>query len=561
MLLENPLLAGNELEERAYQVNIARACLERSTLVVLPTGMGKTVVALLVLAERLQKGAGRVLFLAPTKPLVEQHATFLRARLRDDLSIGVLTGEVAPADREWTWIHDDVIVSTPQVVRNDLKYERMDLEGFGLVVFDEAHRAVGDYAYVQVGHAYKAVAGLVMGITASPGSDPERILEVTRNLGIEGVEIRTEFDPDVVNYIHDVKMERVTVSLPPAMTRIRDLLRAAFEEVSSDLQRRGFLPERRRATIREIVAAQRRVSQRLGRGEKNYHLYRAASNLAVALKINHAVEMLETQGLRALRSYAKRLEQEAREEDSSKASKALVRIPKVHEAFKQARLTRPEDPKVGKVRAVMADQFAAKPASRVILFTHYRETAEEMVRVLAELPGLKPFRFVGQADRAGDRGLSQREQVDLIERFKAGEFNVMVATSVAEEGLDIPSTDLVVFYEPIPSEIRTIQRRGRTGRDRPGRVVVVVTKDSRDEAYLYSARNKERKMHRELDRLRELLKQRILVGRPGGGFFMAPKLDDETSRFLLPKEKGEEPVAPRPRSKRDQASLTDYEEA
>ncbi len=557
MLLDNPLLVPGQLEERAYQVNIARVCLERSTLVVLPTGMGKTVVALLVLAERLRARAGRVLFLAPTKPLVEQHAAFLRARLQDDLAVGTLTGEVAPADREWTWIHDEVIVSTPQVVRNDLKAERMTLEGFGLVVFDKAHRAVGDYAYVQVGEAYKGEAGLVMGMTASPGSDPERILEVTRNLGIEGVEIRTEFDPDVVNYIHDVKMERVTVSLPPPMVRIRDLLRAAFQEVVSDLQGRGFLPERRRATVREIVAAQKRVSQRLARGEKNYHLYRAASNLAVALKVNHAVEVLETQGLGALRSYANRLEQEAREEDSSKASKTLVRIPKVQEAFKQARSTRPEDPKVAKVRAIMAEQFASKPESRVILFTHYRETSDKMVRELAHLPGVNPFRFVGQADRAGDPGLSQREQVDLVERFKAGEFNVMVATSVAEEGLDIPSTDLVVFYEPIPSEIRTIQRRGRTGRDRPGRVVVVVTKDSRDEAYLYSARSKERKMHVELDRLRERLKQHILVGKPGGGFFMAPKLDDETSRFLLPEE--EKPTPRRPRSKREQASLSDYD--
>ncbi|MFQ6013466.1 MAG: DEAD/DEAH box helicase, partial [Thermoplasmata archaeon] len=301
MLLENPLLVSEELEERAYQVNIARSCLERSTLVVLPTGMGKTVVALLVLAERLHQGVGRVLFMAPTKPLVEQHAAFLRARLQPDITIGVLTGEVAPADREWTWIHEDIIVSTPQVVRNDLKYERAELEGFGLLVFDEAHRAVGDYAYVEVGGAYKAEDGLVMGLTASPGSDPERILEVARNLGIEGVEIRTEFDPDVVNYIHDVKMERVSVSLPPAMVRIRDLLKGAFQEVAADLQQRGFLPERRRATVREIVTAQKRVSQRLARGEKNYHLFRAASNLAMALKINHAVEVLETQGLGALR--------------------------------------------------------------------------------------------------------------------------------------------------------------------------------------------------------------------------------------------------------------------
>lgn len=557
MLLENPLLVQGMLEERAYQVNIARSCLERSTLIVLPTGMGKTVVALLVIAEVLRQGRGKVLLLAPTKPLVEQHAAFLKEHLKAE--VGLMTGEVAPPDRELIWRQEDVVVSTPQVVENDLKHERATLGDFGFLVFDEAHRAVGDYAYVAVGGACKEAGSLVMGMTASPGSDPERILEVCRHLGIEGVEIRTEFDPDVVNYIHDVKVERVRVDMPENMRRIRDLLRAAFKDVASELMERGFLKERRRANVRDILAAQKEVQRRLARGEKNYHLYSAASTLAVAMKINHAVELVETQGLVALRSYAERLEEEAKEEGSSKASKTLLKIPKVREAFKLARVTLPEDPKVTKVLEVVEEQLSKKPDSKVIVFTHYRDTAELMVGGIRRLPGARPFRFVGQADRGEDLGLKQREQVELLEKFKDSVYNIMVATSVAEEGLDIPSTDLVVFYEPIPSEIRTIQRRGRTGRNRPGRVVVVVTRDTRDEAYLYSAKRKEKKMHEELDRLREMLKQRILVGKPGGGFFVAPKLSDETSRYLAAER--EEKVRRRGRRRRKQASLADFETA
>jgi Fanconi anemia group M protein len=556
VLLHNPLLVPGKLEERAYQVNIARSCLERSTLVVLPTGMGKTVVALLVVAEMLRRKRGRVLFMAPTKPLVEQHSSFLREHLR--AKVDLMTGEVPPVDREWTWYHNDVVVSTPQVVENDLRHGRADLEDFGLLVFDEAHRAVGDYAYVAVGAAYKDTEGLVLGMTASPGSDPERILEVCRNLGIEGVEIRTEFDPDVVSYVHDVKVERVRVDMPEATRRIRDLLKSAFQDVASDLRERGFLPDRRRPTVRDILAAQKEVQARLRRGEKNYHLYAAASALAVALKLNHAVEMVETQGLVALRNYMEKLEEEAREEGASKASKTLTKMPKVQEAFKMARVTLPEDPKVGKIIDILEEQFSRKPDAKVILFTHYRETSELMVRELQSKPWAKPFRFVGQADRGEDQGLTQKEQVELVERFKAGDYNIMVATSVAEEGLDIPSTDLVVFYEPIPSEIRTIQRRGRTGRNRPGRVVVLVTRDTRDEAYLYSAKRKERKMHEELDRLRQLLKQRILVGKPGGGFFMAPRLSDESSRYLMAEEEKEARLE---RPRRKQASLADFEES
>ncbi len=555
MLLDNPLLASDRLEERAYQINIARSCLERSTLVVLPTGMGKTVIALLVIAEVLREGRGKVLFMAPTKPLVEQHASFLRAHV--DATVALMTGEVSPEERELLWIEREVIVSTPQVVRNDLKHGIASLDKVSLVVFDEAHRAVGDYAYVEVGGAYKECGGLVTGMTASPGSDPERILQVCRNLGIEGVEIRTEFDPDVIPYIHDVKVERIGVDLPQSTRRIRDLLRSAFEEVASSLQGKGFLQERRRPTVKDILAAQRSVQQRLARGEKNYHLYQAASAAAVALKLNHAIELVETQGLVALRSYVEKLREEAGEEESSKASKTLVRLPKVHEAFKLARVTQPEDPKVPKVLEVLEGQFTRKPNSKAIVFTHFRDTAELVVEELSEKGWARPFRFVGQAARGEDVGLSQKEQVELVQRFKADELNIMVATSVAEEGLDIPSTDLVVFYEPIPSEIRTIQRRGRTGRNRPGRVVVMVTRDSRDEAYLYSAKRKERRMHEELDRLRELLKQRILVGKPGGGFFMAPRLSDESSRYLVARES--EPEVVRPQKARKQASLEEYE--
>jgi len=116
-------------------------------------------------------------------------------------------------------------------------------------------------------------------------------------------------------------------------------------------------------------------------------------------------------------------------------------------------------------------------------------------------------RFIGQAGKGEDKGLTQKEQTEIIKKFKEGEYNVLIATSVAEEGLDIPSTDLVVFYEPIPSEIRTIQRRGRTGRKMPGKVIFLITKGTPDEGYYWSARRKEKQMRNELEVLRSSLKK------------------------------------------------------
>ncbi len=167
MYVEHPLVRPRTVEARAYQVNIASSCLSRSTLVVLPTGMGKTIVALLVIADILERGKGKVLFMAPTKPLVEQHSAFVKAMTTVE-DVVVFTGEVSAEDRELAWRENRVIVSTPQVIANDVKAGRYDLQKVALIVYDEAHRAVGNYAYVHVAAAQDPVTTLSLG---NPGHD------------------------------------------------------------------------------------------------------------------------------------------------------------------------------------------------------------------------------------------------------------------------------------------------------------------------------------------------------------------------------------------------------
>jgi len=550
------LLRRGAVEERAYQVNIARACLERSTLVVLPTGMGKTVVAAMVIAETLRRRGGKVLFLAPTKPLVEQHAASMRDMLVVD-RIALFTGEAtAPEDRELLWRENKIIVSTPQVIRNDLRSERFALDDVSLIVFDEAHRAVGDYAYVDVAKSYKEVPGrLVLGMTASPGSSAEKILEVCENLGIKSVEIRTEYDPDVVPYLHDLVIEPIRVEAPDVSKEIRGLLQTVFDEQVERLKKIGFLAGKPRVSLKDLLAAGNEARKRLDSGIRDGRLYGAMTAQAIAMKANHAIELAETQGLGSVRSYFERMETEAR----SKADVQFLKHAKVQEAIKLARESDVEHPKLSKTAWVVREQFLKKPDSKVIVFAHYRETADRVTQALARIPGIRPMRFVGQASRGEDIGLSQKEQVEILERFKGGEVNVIVATSIGEEGLDIPQVDVVVFYEPVPSEIRTIQRRGRTGRSAAGRVVMLVTKDTRDEAYFYSARRKERKMHEELDRLRKELKQRIFVGEPGGETFVAAA-PEQRIEALREETRAEPPELLRPResTKKKQTTVEDF---
>ncbi len=518
MFVTHELLRRGAVEERTYQGNIARACLERSTLVVLPTGMGKTVIAAMVIAEILRRRGGTILFLAPTKPLVEQHAASLREILVVE-RITVFTGEVtAPEDRELLWRENKIVVSTPQVIRNDLRTERISLEDVSLIVFDEAHRAVGDYAYVDVAAAYKEIPDrLALGMTASPGSSAEKILEVCSNLGITAVEIRTEYDADVVPYVHDLDIQRIPVEAPAVAKEIRGLLQTVHDEQVERLKKIGFLQGKPKPSMKDVLAAGDEIRKRLDAGEKDGRLYGAMTAIAIAMKANHALTLAETQSMSALRSYLEEMEAHS----DSRADTQFVKHAKFQEALKLAGETDVEHPKIKKAVSVVLDQFRTKPDSKVIVFTHYREMADLMTRELARIhPDIKPARFVGQASRGEDEGLTQKEQVAILDRFRSGEVNVIVATSIGEEGLDIPQVDLVVFYEPVPSEIRTIQRRGRTGRSAAGRVVMLVTTDTRDEAFLYSARRKERKMHQELDRLRRELKQKIFVGEPGGEMFV-----------------------------------------
>lgn len=502
VFVEHPLIARESVEDRTYQRALAESCLRSSTLVVLPTGMGKTVIALLVIADVLMAKKGKVLLLAPTKPLVEQHALFLKDKLVGK-RVAVLTGEIDPEEREAEWVQSDVIASTPQVVANDLRTERVSLRDVRLIMFDEAHRGVGNYAYVAIAQEYMGHNGLVMGMTASPGSSMAKIKEVCTNLGIENIEVRSEMDPDVAPYVHDIQMDWVEVEVPVGMRKLADVLRKLFNRYIQELVAMGVMTSARPPSIKYLLEVQRAIQVRLNKGEKNRTIYNALSVQARAIKVGHALELAETQGVTALTSYLEKLREEASSEEGSKASRAIVASEEFQEVERLLGSLKMEHPKISRVMSIVSNQLQVKPDSRVLVFTQYRDTCDMVTNLLSRIEGARVTKLIGQSGRGSNKGLRQKEQIGVLQRFRDGEFNVVVATSVGEEGLDVANTDLVIFYEPVPSEIRSIQRRGRTGRSRAGRVVVLVTAGTRDEASLNSSEKKEREMRKRLRTLKQ----------------------------------------------------------
>jgi ERCC4-related helicase len=497
--LEHPLLKPECVEKRLFQMDLAATALKASSLVVVPTGLGKTVIALMVLLARLDKG--KVLFLAPTKPLVEQHASFLRSVLKDGDMVALMTGEIASEKRTEIWSQARIVVSTPQVIENDLLSRRVDLSDVSLIIFDEAHRAVGNYAYVYIAQRYAREAGdpRVLGITASPGSQSEKIGEICTNLGIEKIQTRTESDPDVAPFVHQREIEWVKVKVPEELVEIRTAIEEVLKDRIDDLNMLGVSAARidPRASKKELLGLQALLGSTAAR-QANPAVFKGISLMAEILKLHHAVELAETQGTDALAMYFQRLHGEALSRSGSKASRRLMEDPKLRRVMTAVTETKIEHPKLAAVQQILKEQLAAKPDSRIMVFTNYRDTASALLRFLKQNPEIKAARFVGQSSRQDDEGLSQKKQAEMLNKFRAGEFNVLIATSVGEEGIDIPSTDLVLFYEPVPSEIRSIQRKGRTGRARAGRVVVLMAKGTRDEAYYWISDRKEKTMQKQI---------------------------------------------------------------
>ncbi len=497
--LEHPLLKPQTVEKRLFQLDLAATALKSSCLIVVPTGLGKTVIALMVLLARLDKG--KVLFLAPTKPLVEQHATFLRRVLKDEDEVAMMTGETVPEKRVLSWEGARIITSTPQVIENDLLSRRIDLKDVSLVIFDEAHRAVGNYAYVYIAERYirEATNPLVLGITASPGSQSEKIAEICTNLSIEKVQTRTENDSDVAPFVHQREIEWVKLTVPKELLDIRTAIEEVLKARIDDLNLLGISPARidSRASMKELLGLQAMLMSSAKR-EANQATFKGISLLAEVLKLHHAVELAETQGADALVSYFQRLQGEALSRSGSKASRRIMQDAKFRQAMDALQTLEVEHPKPAAVKKILHEQIEARPESRIMVFTNYRDTASSLLRFLKDDPVIKAVRFVGQSSREEDIGLSQKKQAEILQKFRAGEFNVLIATSVGEEGIDIPATDMVLFYEPVPSEIRSIQRKGRTGRARSGRVVVLMAKGTRDEAYYWISDRKEKTMNRQM---------------------------------------------------------------
>ncbi|EFZ00392.1 ERCC4-like helicase [Metarhizium robertsii] len=488
---------------RDYQFSIVKNSLFNNTLVALPTGLGKTFIAATVMLNfyRWTKSA-KIVFVAPTKPLAAQQIDACYNIVGIPRShTTLLTGDIQPALRAEEWEKRRVFFMTPQTLLNDLSHGYAEPKSIALLVIDEAHRAVGEYAYAKVTKLIRRFSKSfrVLALTATPGSKIETVQEVIDNLGISHCEIRTEESIDIRQYVHERNIEKMVLDPSDEMNLVSELFTEALKPLVDKLGSQNIYYGRNPMAMSTygLMQVQKEWFATRGRHANQGVQFMMRAIFSVLTSLAHSIKLLNFHGIKPFYDNMKdfRSEQEGKGEKGSKYKRQLIE----HSSFQKmmdhiSRWLRTDGfvghPKLAALVDCVLNHFMDQgegSTTRVIVFSEYRDSAEDIVCQLNKhQPLLKASVFVGQADGKRGEGMKQAQQIQTIEKFRKGEFNVLVATSIGEEGLDIGQVDLIVCYDSSASPIRMLQRMGRTGRKRAGNIVLLLMRGKEEDQFAKS---------------------------------------------------------------------------
>ncbi|XP_065183878.1 uncharacterized protein LOC135814649 [Sycon ciliatum] len=506
------------LPVRQYQLDITRTALFSNTLVALPTGLGKTLIAAVVIYNfQRWYPSKKILFMAPTKPLVAQQIDACCNIMRLPTShCCTVTGSSLPKQRTSLWKEKRIFFLTPQVVQNDLHRGICPAGDICLVVVDEAHRAQGRHSYVEVvRELHKTSKNIrVLGLSATPGENMQGVQQVVENLLISRVELRTEDSADVRQYAQDRSVEQMKVSLNDEIDRMKaeylKLLTPLLQRLRSDGNL--WISNMEQPTnLRNVLI----VAKKKFQAGRQFNQNAAAMNsvdkdYAMALSLAHSFEILQTHGLWCLYQTLVTASSQRAPQMSVTGIRRIFSQLESHFSSADRLPGQPSaisHPKMAVLKEVVNAHFREHGEStRVIIFSQFRVSVEEIAATLrATSPLVSIAEFVGQSNSGSNsevtsnqgKGLTQKEQQKVLDHFRTGRVNTLVATSVAEEGLDIGSVDLIVCFDVQQSSLRMVQRMGRTGRKRTGKVVVLLVPGIEDKL-MAKACDKQKKLAKEI---------------------------------------------------------------
>ncbi|XP_061468630.1 Fanconi anemia group M protein isoform X2 [Rhineura floridana] len=517
---------GGAVEERAYQVRAARAALLANTLLCLPTGLGKTLVAAVVMYNfHRWFPRGKVLFLAPTKPLVAQQRRAC-ARLMGIPAdhMAEMTGGTQVVDRKEIWQNKRVFFLTPQIMTNDLSRGLCPAAEVKCLVIDEAHKALGNYAYCQVVKELCRYTRQfrILALSATPGSDAKAVQQVISNLLISHIELCSEDSPDIQPYSHERQVEKCVVPLGKELAEVRNAYIKVLETFAGRLIRLRVLSQRDISAITkyQIILARDQFRKNPASHFVGMQHGVIEGDFALCISLYHGYELLLQMGMRSLyiflcgimdgsKGMTRAKNELGRNEDFMKLYSQLENmfagtdVSSANGAGKRKQFIY-SHPKLKKLEDVVVEHFRTwkergdpntsegKPAdTRVMIFSSFRDSVQEIAEMLSQhYPVVRVMTFVGHSTGKSTKGFTQKEQLEVVKRFRDGGYNTLVSTCVGEEGLDIGEVDLIVCFDAQKSPIRLVQRMGRTGRKRQGRILVILSEGREERTYNQSQSNK-----------------------------------------------------------------------
>lgn len=506
------LLKTEDIEFREYQFNIVKTIHSgENTLVILPTGKGKTKLKFFAAALPLSMGK-KAIIVAAQRPLVAQHYNNARNTFRDPEGIAIVTGETNSGDRAEIEKNAKLMIGTPETFLFDIKSGRMSLEGHSMLIIDETQRVRGDYAYTHLADICNEKGMQIVTFTGSLSSRTEIAQSIVDRLRITRIEARSKKDRDIASYIMPTQVKKRPVEKSETFKEIEKHFKIIMEgnfkilkdatltgELLKDvkLSKYNHVEEMPYAKFNALGDSIKQLSNDVWTYKISKESLREKAIAAIKSywKLSYMLHphvLFETQGYGPVMEHVKQLKKEKK----SKSFKELYEsynFQQIGSLMSAAIKSGEEHPKVNELISVLEENKTKK----IIVFAQYRSTVRMLVEKLTE-KGIAAQPFMGKKD-----GMTEKQQTQAIEDFKDSKFRVLVSTSIGEEGIDIPKVPLVVFYEPVPSAIRSIQRKGRTGRNQPGEVIILVTNGTRDEVYYRIAGFRESNMNRIVDVLRK----------------------------------------------------------
>ncbi|KAJ7515587.1 hypothetical protein O6H91_22G019300 [Diphasiastrum complanatum] len=477
------------IPHREYQFSITKTALFTNTLVSLPTGLGKTLIAAVVMYNYFRWFCtGKIVFTAPSRPLVMQQieACHNIMGIPQEWTID-MTGQMTPSQRSCYWRSKRVFFVTPQVLEKDIQSEICPVKQLVCLVVDEAHRAMGNYSYcVVIRELLTAQVRLrILALTATPGSKQVTIQTVIDNLQISCLEYRDETDPDVKQYTYSRKLELIQVVMDPESNKVKDLFLEVLHPVVCKLCSFGVFYSRDlpRLTPFEFVTARDKFRQAPPPALAHGQYGEVEGLFGIAVTLYHVYKLLFSHGMRpAFEMLHQKLQQGYFANIMGKNDKMRKIRNLMHESVRHGA----PSPKLVKLEQIIVEHFRGHDVgtTRVIIFTNFRESVKDIMEALKLNTFVKAMEFIGQTSGKSCKGQTQKMQQAVLQKFRAGGYNTIVATSIAEEGLDIMEVDLVICFDANISPIRMIQRMGRTGRKRDGRVVVLASEGAELQGYL-----------------------------------------------------------------------------